>query len=106
MLRSVSVATKRIGLLLPKISVRYSSDLEQYTIYDVAYYSLNSLQKAEGTYFEELDEEGFLINGNYYKGGVLAFNNLALLWDVQSLDEITPESLKPVTLYNPPIGGL
>ena len=43
MLRSVSVATKRLGSLLPKISVRYSSDLEQYTIYDVAYYSLNSL---------------------------------------------------------------
>ncbi|CBK21562.2 LOW QUALITY PROTEIN: uncharacterized protein [Blastocystis hominis] len=62
--------------------------------------------KAEGTYFEELDEEGFLINGNYYKGGVLAFNNLALLWDVQSLDEITPESLKPVTMYNPPIDML
>ena len=43
MLRSISVATKRIGSLLPKIPVRYSSDLEQYTIYDVAYYSLNSL---------------------------------------------------------------
>ena len=64
------------------------------------------MQKAEGTYFEELDEEGFLINGNYYKGGVLAFNDIALLWDVKSLEELTPESLKTVTVYNPTIGTL
>lgn len=62
-------------------------------------------QRAEGTYFEELDEEGFLINGNYYKGGVLAFNDIALLWDVNTMDELTPESLKPVTLYNPAVGN-
>lgn len=61
-------------------------------------------QRAEGTYFEELDEEGFLINGNYYKGGVLAFNDIALLWDVNKIEDLTPESLKPVTLYNPAVG--
>ncbi|KAK8818711.1 hypothetical protein WA538_004018, partial [Blastocystis sp. DL] len=71
-------------------------NLEDYTIYD----------KAEGTYFEELDEEGFLINGNYYKGGVIAFNDLVLLWDVDSLDKLTTESLKAIPLYNPAINML
>ncbi|KAM7458134.1 hypothetical protein BLSTO_01096 [Blastocystis sp. subtype 1] len=71
-------------------------DLDQYTIYD----------KAEGTYFEELDEEGFLINGDYYKGGVLAFNDIALLWDVNKLEDLTVDSIKPVTLYNPSIDML
>ena len=45
-----------------------------------------------------------MINGNYYKGGVLAFNDIALLWDVNKLEDLTPESLKPVTLYNPEVG--
>ena len=96
MLRTLSCVTKQLGSLLPKQLIRCASNLEQYTIYD----------RAEGTYFEELDEEGFLINGNYYKGGVIAFNDIILLWDVQSLDKMTPESLKPVTLYNPPIDML
>ena len=103
MLRTLSCVTKQLGSLLPKQLVRCASNLEQYTIYDVEYFLFIKQQKAEGTYFEELDEEGFLINGNYYKGGVIAFNDMTLLWDVQSLDKMTPESLKPVTLYNPPI---
>lgn len=45
MLRSIAVATRRIGSLLPRIPVRYSSDLEQYTIYDVAYCSLLHCRK-------------------------------------------------------------
>ena len=53
-----------------------------------------------------MDEEGFLINGNYYKGGVIAFNDLVLLWDVDSLDKLTTESLKAIPLYNPAISRL
>ena len=53
-----------------------------------------------------MDEEGFLINGNYYKGGVIAFDDLVLLWDVDSLDKLTTESLKAIPLYNPAISRL
>ncbi|KNB45859.1 hypothetical protein JH06_0535 [Blastocystis sp. subtype 4] len=61
---------------------------------------------ANSSSYFTLDEEGFLVNGNYYRGGVLAFNDLVLLWDVNSIDELTPESLQAVTLFNPPINML
>ena len=44
------------------------------------------------------------IRDSYYKGGVLAFNDIALLWDVNKLEDLTVDSIKPVTLYNPSIG--
>ena len=44
-----------------------------------------------------------MINGSYYRGGVLAFSDIALLWDVNKMEDLTPESLHAVTLFNPPI---
>ena len=34
---------------------------------------------------------------------MIAFNDLVLLWDVDSLDKLTTESLKAIPLYNPAI---
>jgi len=52
---------------------------DEFTLVDL---SSGKVLSNDSTNFGEdlfgIDEEGFLINGNYYKGGVLAFNDIAL----------------------------
>ena len=46
---------------------------------------------------------GFTINGQVVKGSVAMFNGMFLRWNVNSLEEVTEESLSLFKLMNPPL---
>jgi uncharacterized protein len=47
-------------------------------------------------YIERYGPGGFKVNGTVFTGAVLILPDAALVWPVAGMDEVTPESLKPV----------
>jgi uncharacterized protein len=63
---------------------------------------LFSNEPANSTVIQSSDRFGFRINDIYYRGSVLALPRLSLLWDVQHVSDVSPESLSPVLMLREP----
>lgn len=48
------------------------------------------------------DEFGFRVNNIYMRGSVVCLPKFTLLWDVQHVSDISPESLSPVLMLKEP----
>lgn len=49
-------------------------------------------------------EKGFVVNSVHMDGAVMACGTLFTLWDVQSMQDVSPDSLSLLLLLRPPPG--
>jgi uncharacterized protein len=54
------------------------------------------------TDIQSWDDYGFRVNNIYMRGSVLCLPQFTLLWDVQHISDVSPESLSPVLMLREP----